>query len=393
MRRIYPVVGIVIVGTLLVRGGPAPEVAPPPPPPPPAVAITVPPPLVIHIEKTIEAPPAAIPPATSDLGCPLVTANDEPIGARVDPTADADSEVTAKVFTAARAPQIAVMNEQAVWVSDDDGRTWSRAFDDHEVTHVAVSANGVVFALASYELGVRSPGGRTRWRPIEHDQDYQGRHTNLAVIGSEVIAIIGDQIHASRDQGRSWKHVKTDERAWDDTGTAMFTWRGAAYQIDHYHERCGVSEQHVYRLDAKHRVTGDVFHDYYMPDEPVLRASTDIDTQWAWKPRCWSSETPDNTSACTARAASRYDLLTAATLKPAEGARTLAVYEHGLIELCERGARLVYRTFPFDRVDAVDAAGRALVMRGESLLRWSPLHGWRKLKTFASPRPADPEGA
>lgn len=390
MRRLEPLLGMFLVATVLLRDAPAPAVAPPPPPPPPpAVTITVPPPLVVHIEKTVETTIDVVGPAmplpASDLGCPLIAAADEPIGTRVDPASGEGTETATNVFAAARAPQIVVEHGSSVSVSDDDGRTWSLAFLEHDVTHLAVRADGVVFALAGHELGVRSPGGSTRWRPIKYDEDNQGRNRNLAVIGDEVIVIIGEQIHASRDQGRSWKRVNTDERAWDDTGAAMFTWQGAAYQIDHYHDMCGVSEQHVFRLDAKHRVTGDVFHDYYIPDEPVLHASTDIDTQWAWKPRCWSSETPDNLGRCTAKSASRTNLLIAATLKPVEGARTLAVYERGLIELCERGARLVYRTFPFERVDAVDAAGRALVMRGPTLLRWSPLHGWRKLKKFPMP--------
>jgi hypothetical protein len=388
MRRLEPVVGIFLGAVLLMRGSPTRTIAPSPPPAP-SIAITVPPPLVIHIENTIEAPPAAQPPPSADLGCPLVTAIDEPIGARIEPTVVETNEPTATAYAAALAPQLAVKQENRVWVSDDDGRSWSRAFEDHEVMHVAVARDGVVFALAGTELGVRSPGGRTAWRPVAYDQDNPGRHTNLAVVGGEVIAIIGDQIHTSRDDGRTWKHVETEERAWDDTGTAMFTWQGSAYQIDHYHDRCGVSEQHVYRLDGRRVVTADVFHDYYISDEPVLRAISDIDTSWSWKPRCWRTDSSDGLTDCTAKSARRTNLLTAATLSPAEGARTLAVYEHGLVELCDRGARLVYRSFPFDHVDAVDAAGRALVMRGESLLRWSPVHGWRKLKTFASPKPVE----
>ena len=72
-------------------------------------------------------------------------------------------------------------------------------------------------------------------------------------------------------------------------------------------------------------------------------------------------------------------------LRPREGARALAVYGGALIELCTGGVRQVYREFPFERLDAVDASGRALVMNGGNLLRWSPQTGWRKLRAFEAP--------
>jgi hypothetical protein len=78
-------------------------------------------------------------------------------------------------------------------------------------------------------------------------------------------------------------------------------------------------------------------------------------------------------------------MLRVATLWPVEGARTLAVYNRSLIELCDDGARQIYRSFPFESVDAVDSAGRPLVVHGGQLVRWSPVHGWRRL--FAAPAP------
>jgi hypothetical protein len=74
-----------------------------------------------------------------------------------------------------------------------------------------------------------------------------------------------------------------------------------------------------------------------------------------------------------------------AGLSPVEGGRTLAVYSGSLVELCGHGARQVYRAFPYERIDATDASGRPLVVRGGALLQWSPAHGWRRL--FALPEP------
>jgi len=63
------------------------------------------------------------------------------------------------------------------------------------------------------------------------------------------------------------------------------------------------------------------------------------------------------------------------------------VYEHGLVELCTNGARLVYRSFPVDHIAAVDHAGRPLVVTGDMLARWEPAHGWRRLTTIPLPDP------
>jgi hypothetical protein len=150
---------------------------------------------------------------------------------------------------------------------------------------------------------------------------------------------------------------------------------------------CGIDDLSVYRLDNAHRVAHDVFHNEYEAGEPVLETSSDVDSSWTWRERC-RTDPVGALDRCTKRDTTRSQLLQAATLLPAEGARTLAVFEHGVIELCGTGARQIYRAFPFERIDAVDDAGRLLVVRKDTLLRWSPLHGWRQLYAL----PALPAG-
>lgn len=120
----------------------------------------------------------------------------------------------------------------------------------------------------------------------------------------------------------------------------------------------------------------------------MLQAGDDVAVEWTWRERCWGDNDQGLTS-CSRRIPTVSAMLRVATLWPVEGARTLAVYERSLIELCDDGARQIYRSFPFDKVDAIDSVGRPLVVNDGKLLRWSPVHGWRRL--FAAPvvKPAE----
>src|SRR5262249_10265731 len=84
---------------------------------------------------------------------------------------------------------------------------------------------------------------------------------------------------------------------------------------------------------------------------------------------------------CAPASSAQARILEAATLIPAEGARTLATWQGSLIELCGNGARQIYRKFPVEEIAATDSVGRPLVMRAKTLFRWSPVNGWRKLFT------------
>ncbi len=327
---------------------------------------------------------AAVVPPASALGCPVLD-NDDPIGKLVDPsTFEEDNQwATAVVHAAARAPQLAVRNDPFVWVSDDRGRTFHRAFEGRVVTHTAITPSGVIYARAGAELGVRSPGGKTVWRPLTIPCHDDARCVSrIGTLGEEVVYLVDEVLHVSADRGKTWRKLDDTGSTWHASDGALFNFRGALFQVDHYQDRCGLDDLHTYRLDANHRVAHDIFHNDYLGGE--LRESSDVDTTWTWTTRC-VDEDRSSRRPCAATTATRIELLTAAKLMPVEGARALAISRGVVIELCAGGARQIYRSFPFERIDAVDDAGRALVLHGETLLRWSPVHGWRKLKTFVVP--------
>ncbi len=360
--------------------------APPPPAPaaPPTIAISMPPPLVVTIERTIEAPRPAV--QGDELGCVAPTTPDLPIGRAVDPADVSDiADKPARVFAAPSAPQLAVLHEGTVWVSDDEGRSFSRAFEGHAIDHIAIDRDGVIYAQAADEVAVRARGGRVSWRTLAFIAcDPAGRcDRRIGTNGTELVGFIDDTVATSADQGKTWNIVADPEYAWSDHAGELFSWQGSLYQVSHYRDRCGVDDNYVFRLDGKHRVAHDIFHNYYAEAEAVLRPSSDVTSTWSWKEKCWKE--PENLGRCGKTSAAHSELLRASTLLPVEGGRTLSVYGGAVIELCPRGARQIYRVFPFPVIDAVDPAGRILVMKGMTLLRWSPVHGWRMLKTFVAP--------
>ncbi len=361
--------------------------APPAAPIPTATpAVAMPPPLVVTIEKTIESPLPAV--LDADLRCVAPTTPDLPIGTAVDPAEVAETDPGDKplhVMAASNAPQLAVLHDGTVWVSDDEGRSFGRAFEGHVVDHIAIDRNGVIYAHDSDKVGVRALGGRVSWRSLAFVTcDPAARcDRRIGVNGTELVGFIDDTVATSTDQGRTWKVIPDPEFAWSDHQGELFSWQGTLYQVSHYTDMCGIDDNYVYRLDAQHRVNHDIFHNYYEEKEAVLRPSSDVTSTWTWKEKCWTE--PQTLGRCPKKTAVHSEMLRAQALLPVEGGRTLSAYAGGVIELCPDGVRQIYRVFPFPSIDAVDPAGRILVMKGMTLLRWSPVHGWRKLKTFVDP--------
>lgn len=358
--------------------------APPSPPPSPVVvALSLPPPLVVTIEKTVAPPPATAP--ADDLGCRVPAAPDLAIGRAVDPADVSDTVTTEpprRVAVARTAPQLAILHEGGLWVSDDDGRSFARILEDHAFSDIAVAPDGVVYGLEADRIAVRSTSGAVTWRSLSFATCEPNARCDrrIATTDRELVGFIEDTVAISADRGRTWKVIRDPEFAWSDHHGALFSWRGALYQVSHYYDQCGVDDNYVFRLDADHRIAHDIFHNYPSTSAPILRASTDVATTWSWTERCWTEE--DVVGRCPKAVAARRELLQAATLLPAEGGRTLAVFGGSLVEVCARGARQIYRAFPLPAIEAVDPAGRPLAWKGTTLLRWSPVHGWRVLKTF-----------
>ena len=341
--------------------------APPPPPP---------------VEPKPEPPPA---PVSTGLSCPVLDASPEPdIGVRVrvdDFLNDEDRTDHAQVVASREGKTIAVLIDDEVTLSVDDGATFRRVFRDHAVSRIALASDGTLYAVATTDLGMRTPQGRETWRepPIAKCRDDEECVNKIATLGDQLVWMSFEAVATSRDRGRTWKTVSTPDDAPWTASAWLFTWRNSVYAVDHYYDRCGVDDMPVWRLSPARKISHTIFHNYYQVGEPVLKTSDDAATTWTWHERCGHENYGQRLTACKERDDDRSAMLMAKTLFPVEGARTLSVYEGGLIELCADGARQIYRRWPVDTVHAVDARGRPLVVYGRALYRWSEQHGWRRL--------------
>ncbi|HEY5937559.1 MAG TPA: hypothetical protein VIU61_23090, partial [Kofleriaceae bacterium] len=275
---------------------------------------------------------------------------------------------------------LAMLTDGDVQLSTDDGATFRHVFRAYNVDRIALGSDDVLYAVAGRELGIRTPAGRESWREptiskCDPDMDCVNR---IATVGDELVWMSFEAVAKSRDRGRTWKTVSTTADAPWNAGTWLFPWRGSVYAIDHYVDRCGVDDSPVWRLSSAGKISHTIFHNYYQLGEPVLRASDSSATTWTWRERCPDADYASKLTTCD-RNDDRSAMLMAKTLLPVEGARTLSVFENSLVELCADGARQVYRRWPGQHLDAVDARGRPLVVIGYSLYRWSEHHGWRRL--------------
>jgi hypothetical protein len=366
---------LVVVDRPVVLRVPAPR-APEPPPQPPA--------------------PAPVP-RRDPLACPVVVeTSGKPIGARVSARELAayradrtDDPPTIEVAAAAEANELALrFTDGHVRVSDDDGASFRAAFEGREVDQIAIALDGVVYARAGIELGVRTLDGHERWRRVPAAM-CTGRdmcHDRIAVVDDRVVWIHDGALAVSADRGATWRAIDTKDQAWAqlDDGR-LFAWGGALYLVEHYTDMCGVDDYPVYRLDPLTRaIEHTIFHNYYTGAEPLaeLAAGDDVAAQWTWTANCWVENEARHD--CSPRR--KHGLLLAAkTLLPAEGARTLAVYEGSLVEVCTGGARQIYRRFPFGELAATDHLGRPLVVARGAVLRWSATDGWRRLAKEPAP--------
>lgn len=346
------------------------------------VSRETPPPVIPTL--VVEPKPAPPPPVSTGLSCPVLDASPEPdigVRVRIDDVAQDESRPDNTQVVASRHGQtIAVLLDHEVRLSVDDGTTFRRVFRDHAVSRIALASDGTLYAVATTELGIRTPEGRETWREPKIAKCVEDRCVNrIATLDDELVWMSIEGVATSRDRGRTWKTISTpDDSPWN-AGEWLFSWRGAVYAIDHYVDRCGVDDSPVWRLSQSRKISHTIFHNYYQDGEPVLRASDDAATTWTWRERCPDEGYGPKLTACKERDHDRSAMLMAKTLLPVEGARTLSAYQNSLVELCADGARQIYRRWPVDQLDAVDTRGRPLVVIGRGLYRWSAQHGWRRL--------------
>jgi hypothetical protein len=367
--------------------------------PPPRVVVAHTPPVIVTVDRIVPAPAPAAPmiepppapePAQTVVTCPVLDpAADRSIGAAIVLDKSEPDEPRMRVVASAVAPRIAILAGATVFVSDDDGAHFANAFVGHDVSQIAVARDGTLYAIDGDKLGVRAfPGSTDVWRCVpgavcQDSGECPWCDNRIAAVEERLYWFHNAAISVTSDQGRHWRSIPTDDAAWPSASDdSLLSYRGVVYQLEHYHDMCGVSESHVWRLARSGKIDHAIFHDYYESREPVLEPDDEVATAWRWRERCWRDDSA-MLSSCSRRIPTVSSMLRVATLRPIEGARALAVYAGGLIELCEDGARQVYRAFPFPSIDAVDAQGRPLVVRGGELLRWSPVHGWRRLYRLA----------
>jgi hypothetical protein len=323
----------------------------------------------------------------------MPAAPDDPIGARIDtPTAALEQTPLSPPFQVVTAgARIALRIDDHVYFSDDDGRSFHAAFASRQISQIAITRDGTLYALSGQELSRLEPptparghrSGEGAWRRLEADHVRDECRNRIAAVGNRVVWLHDEEVRTSDDRGRTWRQrqVGPTDAAWDYGDNRTLAWNGSLYQVRHDVDRCGIDDWSVWRLDGARRITHEIFHSYYERGA-VLHPSDDAGTTWRWRSKCIAEDDDD----CTKPTPQREALRLLSTVLPIEGGRTLGVYRGSLIELCRGGARQIYRAYPLDHLDAVDAAGRALVLHGGALLRWSQVHGWRRL--FALPSPS-----
>jgi len=357
-----------------------------------------PPPVIVTVEVPVpaqpEPEPEPVPAGPAKIACPVFDASaDQPVGIQVRPKKEYE-DAQLKVAASAATPRIAILADGAVLVSDDDGARFAPAFKGHDVREIAVAHDGTLYAVEDDRLGVRTfPGGTETWRNVpgavcKDSGECPWCDNRIAVVEDRLVWFHNAELSVTTDRGRHWKNISTERMAWSGSTNdgVLLPFRGALYEVHHYQDRCGVDDTPVWRLNGNGRIDHTIFHNYYESQEPVLEGDDEVGIEWQWRERCWGEDASVLTS-CSKSVPAVSAMLRVGTLRPVEGARALAVYGGSLIELCDDGARQVYRAYPFETIDAVDAQGRPLVVRGDELLRWSAVHGWRRLYK----RPAEPD--
>jgi hypothetical protein len=307
---------------------------------------------------------AAVGPAPLD--CPTPPrADDAPIGAaitarEVDYFYDGEApDKRAQVVASARAAVLAVrMSDGHVRVSDDDGRSFRVAFHGAQSGSIAVDDRGRVYATIDGALAVRDERGRERSTPPFSACGSDDCSDRVATAGDTAIWIRDHEVRTSRDGGRHWRALAAADASDLIGKPRVLGLGGTLYGIEHVDSDCGYSADQVAKIDlATGASTSSTFSND--TDQPQLDVRDDAGATWRY-------------------AGARELIL--GRVAPAAGGRVLFVHEHQLAELCGAHARAIAFAYDADRIDAVDAAGRALITIEDRVFRFSPRWGWRELR-------------
>lgn len=353
------------VAGLLALGPPRP--ARPPSPivvrMPVAISVATPRPVLLPtVVAAVPEPPLA--------GCPTPPLDDDaaPIGRAAardeQPASYGDPAPELAVAASATLGVIALVDRRrgAVYASTDDGRRFTRVFRRHTADAIAVDDRGRIYAVGADGLFVRDPDGRERRTSVACTAETCV--DRLVAIPGGVAWIHDRAIRTSVDGGRRWRTVDDDDALELAGRDHLFALDGRLWGTTHISEDCGWDADQVTSIDS---ATGGYEDRSFDNGEtaPALELADDRGASWRYR----AVRTPAHDVVA----------LRMAQLDPTVGGRALRVDNGTLVEVCGDRGRAVAHAFRADRVDAVDAAGRPLYVRGDALDRWSPTFGWRVL--------------
>lgn len=280
---------------------------------------------------------------------------------------------------------VATWTDDAIYLSDDDGRRFERVLDGPgRVAGVAFDCHDRVYAWRlGLGLGVREAAGET-WRPLdpfdtatleEADPDW-GKRVVLAVKGDTVavggpIKGRGDQglVAITRDHGVTWRFV--DLGYYDRFGGLSVEPDGTVFAVADWSD-CMIDGSNA--LTIPPAPAPDTLRELGYHGASTVANGLTVYTLGGDCDGELCARGPKDTA--WRRVAGLPKEIEAIELVP--GASGPHVAANGRLYRLDgrRATRLTRMTAP---VDLIDAAGRALSLRDGLLHRWSPRHGTRRL--------------
>ncbi|HTE54547.1 MAG TPA: hypothetical protein VK698_27025 [Kofleriaceae bacterium] len=319
-------------------------------------------------------------------------ASDDPIGDPIERLAPRDGAPLLRGAAAAadRYGVVALWTDRVVWVSRDDGRSFRQELAAPQpLTAVAVGTDGRVYAARhGGRLGELTPGGRTRWHDVDCDQvlaiDGSSPWLALLCLHADQASGLSSMLYLSSDDGATWRRQITPHH-----GTAANQIRVSANgvvdlltldtetDIDAGQNTDGADAGRAGRL--RHytgHVDGRPFELVLTGDGPEPFGLGHDGQSWRLDGERRMHLTGSTSAGRSSRLAVRnWDVLLAASSE-----RTIAAADGRLVELGADRPRVVASRIPgpIDTL-ALDGLGRALATAGGVAVRYSALHGWRRL--------------
>lgn len=385
------------------------------------------------LERAATPAPATAPTGATPTGevCTAALATDAPIGERVGAGSLAEDPEGWRGVAASpdQYGVVAVWDERMLWVSRDDGRTFRQALAGRQpLAAVAIGRSGRVYAARQGGwLGVLTPSGAPRWRQVDLDQvlavDASGPWLAILGLTRDRSDGFSPLLLLSRDHGRTFRRqvvpgygdagnqvrVQRDGtidlliqtggveagsrhlRGHVDGRPFIEAWRGDEPEplglthdgaglalVGDASTRPGASVELRRCPDAAHRGEPSL-------TEPAFTATSGPPRDVGSRPRAVPRRCGDVVrlagSSAVPLAVHDWNILVGASAD-----RTFAVLDGAIEDLSNPGAAEIVSPHTPGPVRslAVDGLGRGLAVVGRSAVRFSRLHGWRRL--FDKPR-------